>query len=216
MIYEELLVTPCAIPALPGRAPAVFIDPKGQYAQEGLYPCTRILEVSKAIYAEANPVVYSKNKFTTLSVRETAELVDYEIAYEAALRKEGVQGSKLRERWARELQRMRASTLGPGSRQIPKSLYTPCYVSLRLMSEGPSPEPTSTRPAAFTGTISGWDGGEQAVFDLVIIGSSDSGHINILEIALTERLGCTQLKYYTEVLRQHMPSLRVLTIHKRF
>ncbi len=67
MIYEELLVVPCRIPAVPGRVPAEVIDPKGLCRADDLYPYTRILKVSKAIYAEASHVLYSSNKFKTLN-----------------------------------------------------------------------------------------------------------------------------------------------------
>jgi len=218
MIYEELLVVPCRIPAVPGRVPAQIIDPKGLYRKDDLYPYTRILEVSKAIYAEANPVLYSLNKFKTLNAGYMEELLDYKAALGLALKTEGVASLEQHERWVRELRRITATTFDPNLGKIPKSFYTSCDVSSRLMPDLPNPGQAVIRDSGLTDTISRWHRGEQAVFDFVIflrsIGPVNAEHMRDLELALVERLVFQQIRYYTEVTRQHTPNLRVLTIRK--
>jgi len=218
MIYEELLVVPCRIPAVPGRVPAQIIDPKGLYGKDDLYPYTRILEVSKAIYAEANCVPYFLNKFKTLTAGNMKELYVYGAAFRLALQNEGVAELGQYERWFLELRRMTATTLDPDLGKFPKSFYTSCAVSSRLMPEVLNPGEVIKRDSDSSDTICPWDRGEQAAFDLVIflrsIGPVNAGHIRDLELGLVEPWECHQMLYYTEVTRQQMPNLRVLTIRK--
>jgi len=218
MIYEEMLVVPCRIPAVPGRVPAQIIDPKGLYGKDDLYPYTRILEVSKAIYAEANPVLYSLNKFKTLSAGFMEVLYDHRVAFELALQNEGVAAPERHERWVRELRRMTAATFDPNLGKIPKSFYTSCDVSSRLMPEALNPGEVTIRDTCSTDTICPWDRGEQAAFDLVVflrsIGLVNAGHIRNLELILFECYQFRQMSYLTEVLRQHTPNLRGLTIRE--
>jgi len=220
MIYEELLVVPCRMPAVPGRVPAQIIDPKGLYGKDDLYPYTRILEVSKAIYAEANPVLYSLNRFKTLNAGDMGELFDYRTALglQITFQSEEVVAREQHERWIRELRRIAATSFDPDRGRIPKSFYTSCKVSSRLMPEVPNHGEVIKGDAGSTDTICPWARGEQAAFDLVVflrsIGSVNAGHMKDLEITLVERLEYSQMSYYREVTRQQTPNLQVLTIRK--
>lgn len=218
MIYEELLVVPCRILAVPGRAAAKVIDPEGLYRKDGLYPYTRILEVSKAIYAEANPVLYSLNRFKTLNAGDMKQLYDHALAFRLALQHEGVPEFERYERWRQELRRMTAATFCPNLGRIPRSFFTSCRVSSRLMPQVLAPGEIFTRDSGSTDNTCRWNNGEQAAFDLVVflrsIGPVNAGHMRDLELSLLECLEFQQTSYYTEVIRQHMPNLRILTIRK--
>lgn len=218
MIYEELLVVPCRIPAAPGRVPAKVIDPKGLYRKDDLYPYTSILEVSKATYAEANPVLYSSNKFRTLNAGNMRVLSDYRTAFELALQNEGVAAPEWYERWSRELRSMTAATFDFNLGTIPKSFYTSCDVSSRVMEKVPSPGEVVTQIPGPNHTICRWGQGEQAAFDLVVflrsIGPVNARQVRDLELSLVEGWEHVQMLYYTAVTSQHTPNLRVLTIRK--
>ena len=218
MVYEELLVVPCRIPAVPGRVAANVVDQKGLYREEDLYPYTRILEVSKAIYAEANPMLYSLNKFKTLNAGAMSVLYDHRVAFELALQQQGMVTTESDECWFRELQRTTAATFDPNLGKIPDSFYTCCDISSRLMPDVLDPDEAIKRDVASTETLCPWGRGEQAAFDLVVflrsIGLFNAGHIRDLEFTLIEGHQSSQFTYHAEVLRQHTPNLRVLTIYK--
>jgi len=218
MIYEELLVVPCRIPAVPGRVPAKVIDPKSLYRKDNLYPYTKILEVSKAIYAEANPMLYSLNRFKTLNAGSMRVLYEHRVAFELALQHKGVVAPEKRKRWDRELRSMTATTLGPKLGKVPKFLYTSCDVSSRVMPKDRGPGKVMKRHLGSTATVCRWGHGEQAAFDLVVflrsIGPVNARQMRDLELSLVKAYEFQQMSYYAEVTRQHTPNLRVLTIRK--
>lgn len=218
MIYEELLVVPARIPAVPGRVPAKVIDPKGLHRKDDLYPYTSILEVSKATYAEANPVLYSFNKFKTLDAGNMRILGDYRIAFELALQNEGMAVRERCGRWSRELRSMTAASFDLNLETIPKSFYTSCDVSSRLMGKVPSLGEVVTQVPGSNDTICRWGRGEQAAFDLVVflrsIGPVNARQVRDLELSMVENFEFLQTSFYKEVTSQHTPNLRVLTIRK--
>lgn len=218
MIYGELLVVPCRIPAVPGRVAAEVIDPEGLYRKDDLYPHIRILEVSKAIYAEANPVLYSLNKFKTLDAGELKDLYDHKTAFQLALQDKGMTALEQLEHWIQELRRMTAITFDPNLGKIPNSFYTSCDVSLRLMPKDLDPAEANTSGSDSNDSICRWARGEQAIFDLVVflrsIGSFNASQVRDLELSMVEHYQFQQRSYFTEVMRQHTPDLRVLTIRE--